>query len=139
METISTITITPNSADKTAIKEAVGHLKEGGSIFIFPEGTRSRTGALMKARKGFLLIAKMARVDIVPIGVEGTEKLLPVKEDMGAEKFHHADVKIIVGEPFSVLEKTEENKENWTELANDNAMKKIAGLLNEKYRGEYKF
>jgi len=138
METISTIAITPNSADKTAIKEAVGHLKEGGSIFIFPEGTRSRTGEMIRARKGFLLIAKMAGVSVVSIGLEGTEKLLPAKDEMGDEKFHPADVKIIVGKPFSILEKTPENKENWTELANEDAMKKIAGLLNEKYRGIYK-
>jgi len=80
----------------------------------------------------------MAGVSVVPIGLEGTEKLLPAKDEMGKEKFHPADVKIIVGKPFFILEKTEENKENWTELANEDAMKKIAGLLNEKYRGIYK-
>lgn len=44
---------------------------------IFPEGTRSRVGSLIEAKKGILLIARMTGVPIVPIGLYGTEKLLP--------------------------------------------------------------
>lgn len=138
MDTVNTIPIEPNSPDKKALKKAVEHLSKGGSLFIFPEGTRSRTGAMIESRKGFLLIAKMANVDIVPIGLEGTEKLLPIKGDMGRESFQYADVKIIVGKPFSILEKTEANKDDWTNIANRNAMGKIAELIDNKYRGVYK-
>ncbi|MBS4538484.1 1-acyl-sn-glycerol-3-phosphate acyltransferase [Clostridium sp. D2Q-11] len=138
LETIKTIHITPNSADKKAIKEAIKYLKNGGSIFIFPEGTRSRSGSMIRAKKGFILLAKMAKVQFVPIGLEGTEELLPINSDsMSKESFNHAKVKVKVGEPFSLPEKTEDNKDVWTELATEYSMKKIAELLDPKYRGVY--
>lgn len=139
LETVDTIQITPNSADKKAIKNAIKHLKKGGSIFIFPEGTRSRTSSLIKAKKGFVLLAKMAKCDIVPIGLEGTEKLLPINsKDMSNEKFGYSNVKVIIGEPFSIPIKTEENKDYWINFATEYSMKKIACLLNSKYQGVYK-
>jgi 1-acyl-sn-glycerol-3-phosphate acyltransferase len=139
METINTIQITPNSADKRAIKEAIKHLKNKGSIFIFPEGTRSRTGSLIQAKKGFILLAKMSNCKIIPIGLEGTEKLVPIHHtNMGKEKFNHAKVKITFGEAFSLPEKTEENKKVWTEYVTEYSMKKIAELLDPKYQGVYR-
>lgn len=139
LETVKTIHITPNSADKKAIKEAIKYLKEdGGSIFIFPEGTRSRSGSMIQAKKGFVLLAKMSKAEIVPIGLEGTEKLLPIGSDsMSKEKFSHARVKVIIGEPFNLPEKTEDNKGVWSELATEYSMKKVAALLDPKYRGVY--
>ncbi|SKC83377.1 lysophospholipid acyltransferase family protein [Maledivibacter halophilus] len=139
LETVNTIQITPNTADKQAIKRAINHLNNGGSLFIFPEGTRSRTGSMIPAKKGFLLIAKMAKADLVPMGIEGTEKLLPINtEDMGKESFNYSDINIIIGKPFKLPAKTKENKETWTEFSTEYSMKKIAELLNPKYRGVYK-
>lgn len=139
LETVNTIQITPNSADKQAIKEAVNHLNSRGSLFIFPEGTRSRTGAMIPAKKGFLLIAKLTKADLVPIGLEGTEKLFPINtEDMGKESFNHSNINVIIGQPFKLPSKTADNKTKWTELASEYSMKKIAELLNPKYRGVYK-
>lgn len=139
LETVKTIQITPNSADKKAIKQAIKHLKNKGSIFIFPEGTRSRTSSMIKAKKGFILLAKMAKAELVPIGIEGTEKLFPINtNNMGKEKFNHSEVKVIFGEPFNIPEKTADNKDGWTEFAAEYSMKRIAALLNPKYRGIYK-
>lgn len=139
LETVNTIQITPNSADKQAIKQAIKHLKNKNSIFIFPEGTRSRTSSMIKAKKGFVLLAKMSKAKLVPIGIEGTENLLPINSnDMGKEKFNHSKVKVTLGEPFNLPEKTEDNKAIWTEYATEYSMKKIATLLDSKYRGVYK-
>lgn len=139
LETVKTIKITPNSADKKAIKEAIKYLQNGGSIFIFPEGTRSRTGSMIKAKKGFLLIAKMSKAQFVPIGIEGTEKLFPINSDsMSKEKFNYSKVKVVLGEPFNLPEKNPENKDHWTEFATEYSMKKISELLSPEYRGVYK-
>ena len=43
--------IIPGSPDKSAVKSSLKHLGSGGSIVIFPEGTRSRTGSLIKMKK----------------------------------------------------------------------------------------
>lgn len=139
LDTVRTIHITPNTADKKAIKEALKYLKNNGSIFIFPEGTRSRTGSMIKAKKGFILLSKMSKAQFVPIALEGTEELLPISSDsMSKENFNHSKVRVTFGEPFSLPEKTEDNKGIWTELATEYSMKKIAELLSPKYRGVYK-
>jgi len=139
LETMKTIPIKPNSADKEAIKKALDHLKNNGSIFIFPEGTRSRSSKMIEARSGFVLLCRLSGVEIVPVGIEGTENILPVhSNNMGKEKMNKGYVKITFGEPFKLLEKNKENKEDWKELAKNDAMIKVAKLLEKKYRGVYK-
>ncbi len=139
LETVNTIPIIPNTADKTAIKKAVKRLKSGGSVFIFPEGTRSRTGSLINAKKGFILLAKITNCELVPVTLEGTENLLPIHDNnMGKEKFNNAKVKLTFGDPFLLPKKTDENKEYWTDYARDYSMERIAELLSPGYQGVYK-
>jgi len=51
------------------LKEKV---KEGYSIVIFPEGTRSETGKIKRFRKGAFYIAEKLSLDILPIIIHGT-------------------------------------------------------------------
>lgn len=140
LETAKKINISPNSPDKKAISEAIDYLKNGGSIFIFPEGTRSRTGSMIKAKKGFVLLAKMSKAQIVPVGLEGTEKLLPINgDDMSKESFNYSKVKVTFGEPFELPKKTKDNRAGWKDVVTEYSMKKIAELLSPEYRGEYDF
>jgi 1-acyl-sn-glycerol-3-phosphate acyltransferase len=50
---------------------------EGHSMVIFPEGTRSRTGALMPFKKGAFVLAIGAGLPIVPVICRGTRRLMP--------------------------------------------------------------
>jgi len=140
LKTINHIPITPGSPDKSAIKSALSRLKSGGSIVIFPEGTRSRTGSLIHVKKGFILLVKLANVPVVPIALEGTEIVLPIDDkDMGGEKLHKSKVKVKVGEPFALPPKEECPPDtDWEELCADLAMRKIAAMLEPKYQGVYK-
>lgn len=137
---VKTTPIHPNTADKEGIKRIISIIKNGGSVLIFPEGTRSRTGKLIKAKRGVILIAKICKVPIVPIGMTGTEKLLPIDKggDMGNEKFHHSDITVTIGKPFQLpkKEKDEVGKE-YDNRVLDFLMHGIAELLPEEYRGEY--
>jgi 1-acyl-sn-glycerol-3-phosphate acyltransferase len=139
LKSINHIPITPGSPDKTAIKSALKYLKDGGSIVIFPEGTRSRTGSLISAKKGFILLVKLADVPVVPIAMEGTELVLPIDDnDMGSEKLHRANVKVKIGAPFTLPPKDEcPAGIDWGEMCADYAMGKIAAMLEHKYRGVY--
>lgn len=134
-----TINIKPNSADKEAISKIVNTLKQGNNIFIFPEGTRSRNGKMAEAKKGLLLMAKLSKATIVPMGIWGTEKLLPINEkDMASERFNYADVNIKIGEPIMISTKKEdEDKNQYHDRAMHEIMMSIAVLLPEQYRGVY--
>lgn len=138
---VKNIQIKPNSADKEAITKIVKSLKQGEDILIFPEGTRSRTGAMIEGKKGILLFARMAKAEIIPIGMSGTDKLLPISEDgnMGNEKWCHADVTVNIGEKITFPSKEkDEDKHEYEERCMDTLMRSIAKLLPESYRGVYK-
>lgn len=138
LKIVKHILINPDSADKKAIKKALCALNMGESILIFPEGTRSRSGSMLRGKKGFLLLARLSKADIVPIALEGTELLLPVNQrDMGRETLHHATVRVNIGKPFR-LEERNKNCDNWDEECVDTAMMKISQMLKPEYQGVYK-
>jgi len=138
---VKNIPIKPNSADKDAITKVVKTLKSGDNIVIFPEGTRSRTGEMIEGKKGVLMFARMGKADIIPIGMAGTDILLPISEtgDMGSEIWQQADITINIGEKivFPPKEK-DEDKHAYDDKCMEILMRSIANLLPEKYRGVYK-
>jgi len=54
-----------------AIDQAAASLKQGNSFLTFPEGTRSRTGALQPFKRGPFLMALKAQVPVVPVAIQG--------------------------------------------------------------------
>ena len=97
---VGTFPVKRGVADRAALRHAVELLKAGRVVTIFPEGTRSEDGALRPAEKGFALIARQANAAIVPVAIEGTEKMLP----KGAKRLRRAAVRITVGAPLRVEE-----------------------------------
>jgi 1-acyl-sn-glycerol-3-phosphate acyltransferase len=140
MNVVKTIQIKPNSADKEAITKVIKASKDGKNLLLFPEGTRSRTGSMIEAKKGVLLFARMTKAAIVPIGIYGSENLMPINkgEDMSSEKFNHAQVTVNIGKPIEMVNREEgEDKHIYEERALRSLMKEVAVLLPEKYRGVY--
>ena len=73
-------------ADIGAIRTALRILNNGDIFCIFPEGTRSKTGEILKAKPGTAMIAIRARSPIIPIAIIGDYKLF-------------SKVKIIIDKP----------------------------------------
>lgn len=67
--------------DLKSIKEMMtcckNWLKQGASIMIFPEGTRSADGRLLEFRDGPFKMASDCKLPVVPIVVEGTHLMFP--------------------------------------------------------------
>jgi 1-acyl-sn-glycerol-3-phosphate acyltransferase len=80
-----------------AIARAVDALKAGACFLIFPEGTRSRTGALGPFKKGGFVVAMDAGSRIVPVALQGTRELMP----RGGFRIRPGTVTVRVLEPVS--------------------------------------
>jgi 1-acyl-sn-glycerol-3-phosphate acyltransferase len=59
-----------------SITRAAERIREGTSVVVFPEGTRSRSGVLQPFKAGSFKLAAAAGVPIVPIVIVGTCKVL---------------------------------------------------------------
>jgi len=73
-------------------------IKEGESVLIFPEGTRTRTGELGKFKRGSLLAALKSGAPIIPIAISGSFNIMQA----GSWMFHPCPVKFSVGQPIYI-------------------------------------
>ncbi|APJ02812.1 lysophospholipid acyltransferase family protein [Silvanigrella aquatica] len=65
------------SSSEKSLKLSAQHLKNGTPMLFFPEGTRSKTGALGEFKTGAFRLSKSLNVPIVPITVQGCADMLP--------------------------------------------------------------
>lgn len=59
-----------------AIKDGVEKLKNGHSLVIFPEGTRSKGSQMGEFKSGSLHLASKSGVPVIPVRIEGTYNIL---------------------------------------------------------------
>jgi 1-acyl-sn-glycerol-3-phosphate acyltransferase len=64
----------PRKALKT-INKGIKHIKGGGAMIIFPEGTRSRGRGLQPFHPGSFKLATQAETVIVPVALSGTYEI----------------------------------------------------------------
>ncbi|MCF8307076.1 MAG: AMP-binding protein [Ignavibacteriales bacterium] len=62
---------------KLSLQKLAEVLKKGKNIIIFPEGTRSTTGAVGEFKKFFAILSKELNVPIVPVSIKGAIDALP--------------------------------------------------------------
>lgn len=103
------------------LNEAARRVKEGTSVIIFPEGTRSKDGRLQQFRLGGAVIALRSGVSILPVTVnggrfalrKGTLDLLPGK------------MEIIVGDEIDPKNFGEDDREELIEMARSTIEKNL--------------
>ncbi|MDA8220929.1 lysophospholipid acyltransferase family protein [Desulfosporosinus sp.] len=86
------------------INQAAEHLKEGYSMVIFPEGTRSKGETLGEFKPGSLKLALKAGVPIVPITIRGSYKIM----EQNGFKIKPAHVEITIFDPIPTAKLTKE-------------------------------
>ena len=85
-------------SDFGAMREALRRLKAGRVILIFVEGTRRIGNETTKAQAGVGFLAQKSGVPIVPVYVQGTNKVMAP----GTKFFKRGPVYATFGEPFLV-------------------------------------
>lgn len=85
------------------LRECAIHLRQGSSIFMFPEGTRSSDGQVKNFKLGAFEMALEEKVPILPIVISGTNKALP-KYSMNFHGVQKMYIKIYEEIPYSAFE-----------------------------------
>lgn len=84
------------AAGSGAVKAALATLREGEPVVVFPEGTRRRGPVIEDLHEGAAYLAVKTGVPVVPVGIGGSEAILP----SGASIPRLEKVVVIVGTPL---------------------------------------
>ena len=125
------IPIRRGEADIKALKDALRALQDGCYFGIAPEGTRNKTGVLIRAHPGTVILALRSGAPIIPVAHWGGEVFLS-----NLKRFKKTDFHLRVGERFKLNVNGKVTAEMRQEIADD-MMYEIAKLIPEEYRGAY--
>jgi 1-acyl-sn-glycerol-3-phosphate acyltransferase len=123
------------TADLEAFRLARRILDEGHVLMVFPEGTRSPTGALQEAKDGLAILALRTGATILPVGVAGTDRFWP----RGSYPHPGGRIALRVGEAFTLPAEISgaTDRRVAKAAATELIMHRIAELLPERHRGVY--
>jgi 1-acyl-sn-glycerol-3-phosphate acyltransferase len=118
---VGVVMLDRTKGDIGAMKAALGVLKAGGILCLFPEGTRTRDGRLQPAKGGIGFLIAKARVPVVPVYVQGSYQAYP----RGARWVRPSKISVYYGAPMQPAE--------WADLAQSKeGYARIAGLVMDR-------
>jgi len=117
-----------------ALRDVIARMKSGQVLVIAPEGTRSRSGALLEAKPGVSYLAAKLGYPIVPASLAGTSDEIFFENLRHLRKTH---VVLRAGKPFNLPPLPKQNRDEAMQRYTDEIMCRIAALLPESYRGAY--
>jgi 1-acyl-sn-glycerol-3-phosphate acyltransferase len=77
IHSLGAIPIDKEKSALAGIRATLQSLQQGDMVLVFPEGTRSRDGNLGVFKPGLALVARRAKVPILPAAVEGAYDAWP--------------------------------------------------------------
>ncbi len=130
--TYGAIPVHRGAVDLQAIKAASEVLKGGGIVLIAPEGTRSKSGALIHAQDGLAFLASRSDAWLVPAAIQGSQDILPA-----LKRLRRAPVSVTLGEAFKLETGNRKLAREDLQRLTDDAMRHLAALLPVEMRGVY--
>jgi 1-acyl-sn-glycerol-3-phosphate acyltransferase len=91
--------VTRGSADREALKRCIAVLEAGEPLVLFPEGTRQSGPRVQPLFDGAAYVAVKAGVPIIPVGIGGSEGVMP----KGSKMIYPRKCVIVIGEPIMAV------------------------------------
>jgi 1-acyl-sn-glycerol-3-phosphate acyltransferase len=104
-----------------SLNQAAMIIRNGVSVIIFPEGTRSRSHKIQPFKKGGFFLAVDSGVSIVPIIIHGTDQIMPTKKI----SIKPGNVTLEITKPII--------SSNYTRKTKDDLIKKVRNIILESY------
>jgi len=105
-----------------AMNEAARKIRDGMSVVIFPEGSRSPDGSIQPFKKGGFTLAIKSKVPIVPIAISGSRDIMP-KDSLTARP---GGIRMLVGHPIEIQSYSLKDREY--------LMKKVKDTISENFK-----
>ncbi|HWL52066.1 MAG TPA: lysophospholipid acyltransferase family protein [Chthoniobacteraceae bacterium] len=96
MPKVNVVPVDRSGGDMAALKAIIRVIKANEAVLLFPEGTRSRTGALQKAQPGIGFVIAKTLTPVIPMRIFGAHEALPPD----GKSFSATPVTVVVGEPL---------------------------------------
>lgn len=119
---------TPKAAART-IREAEHALRNGASIAIFPEGSRTYDGKMIRFKRGAYQIAVDQHLPVIPITLNGPFDVLPI----GSLNLKRGRMEMIIHPPVETTGIDGADKKKLQKMADD-TQETIASALWVKYQ-----
>lgn len=137
MSWLGVIFINRGEVDRRALREALAAITEGAIFALAPEGTRSKSGAMMPAKDGAAFLASQASrngqtVLIVPVGLSNTDILFEYNR-----RLKRATITMRIGVPFSLPDLDQRLRKRDLSAYTHLIMVHIAALVEPRHRGFY--
>jgi 1-acyl-sn-glycerol-3-phosphate acyltransferase len=85
---------------RKSLEEAAVLMRNGASVILFAEGTRTRDGKLQPFKRGAFTLAVKAGLPIIPVTINNTFRILP----RGSLRVHPADIELVFSKPIPTAE-----------------------------------
>ena len=121
--------------DIKALRTVMALMDEGKNLVIAPEGTRSRTGALIEGKPGVSYLATRLGQPIVPVAIAGTEDKVIFGN---LKRLRRSHITVTAGPAFTLPPLPRENRDAILKQYTDEIMCHIAAMLPEKHWGVYR-
>ena len=115
------------------IIEAIKQVKAGISMWIYPEGTRTKGDSeleLGEFKAGSFKIAEKSGCKIIPVAMINTRRIM--EEDF--PRLHSAKVYVQFGKPIDLAELSEEDRKNISEYTKERIREMLAELKEKEAR-----
>jgi len=117
-----------NRSNAVKARKSLAHaaeiIRRGGSILLFPEGTRSHTGELQPFKRGAFHLAYVSGAKIIPVAIKGAYEFLPRTAKL---PLSHKGISVSIGAPLEVSMQIENDRDREIDLMkrSENAVREM--------------
>jgi len=113
-----------------AMNKAADRIRDGMSVVIFPEGSRSPDGTIQPFKKGGFTLAIKSKVPIVPLALTGSREIMP-KERLTAAS---GEIRIRMGHPIETIQHSMKDRKVLMEKVRETILENFRLISGEKTR-----
>lgn len=108
-----------------SLNQAIEKIKQGVSVLLFAEGTRSKDGSIQSFKRGAFTLATRSGKKIVPVTIKGTYEILPKKKF----NLRSGKVKLIINKPI-------EHDGNTDKISEVSLMNEVRDIIVKNYESK---